>query len=539
MSFINDFPYTDFHELNLDWFLKKFKDLTNLVYNIEKKLTEKIDKIPSNLSNIICVNDYGAKGDGITDDTISIQKCIKDNPNSLIIFKKGIYIISDTIHIYSATGGQTIDLGGSILKYGDAASPKDRNTPMIITDLDDGTQNNGKSCIKNGIINGNMKIGIGVQNITFYTTISDIRIVNFTHIGILNGKLDTSDVISSQMLINNVTINQIIGDWSLEDTYGMYFTYPDNIINNVNINRFGVGICVRTGGNEFSNIHTTLQFRDKTIEADKYNGINIKHYPFSGGQKQINTFNNCYFNAGKYVIFNAYPGFSGSTIILNNCQYTFYASSTILIGETYAYVMGGKYPCFLHADNFESHHGENITLLGLYPNNYNVNSLAFSFLNTNKDSTVRGNILDCGNGGHYKTYGFYTGLNIESNKCIQIGVLIKKINISVKTFPYSSVILSSYGGQRSANFKLEEKWFTSENKFSDRSIIVENEPITFEIDDKTYLGWKIYLANYGSCVSTESFKVSLTSEQISGEYYLYPVKTGEYIDIPQNVTKIV
>ena len=148
MSFINDFPYTDFHELNLDWFLKKFKDLTNLVYSIEKKLTEKIDKIPSNLSNIICVNDYGAKGDGLTDDTISIQKCIKENPNSLIIFKKGIYIISDTIHIYSATGGQTIDLGGSILKYGDAASPKDRNTPMIITDLDDGTQNNGKSCDK-------------------------------------------------------------------------------------------------------------------------------------------------------------------------------------------------------------------------------------------------------------------------------------------------------------------------------------------------------------------------------------------------------
>ena len=28
-NFINQFPYTDFHELNLDWILNKMKELEN------------------------------------------------------------------------------------------------------------------------------------------------------------------------------------------------------------------------------------------------------------------------------------------------------------------------------------------------------------------------------------------------------------------------------------------------------------------------------------------------------------------------------
>lgn len=36
MEYINDFPYTDFHELNLDWFLNKFKTLYNEWLEIKK-----------------------------------------------------------------------------------------------------------------------------------------------------------------------------------------------------------------------------------------------------------------------------------------------------------------------------------------------------------------------------------------------------------------------------------------------------------------------------------------------------------------------
>lgn len=45
MGYINDFPYTDFHELNLDWFLNKFKTLYNEWINIKKDFNSVKDEL--------------------------------------------------------------------------------------------------------------------------------------------------------------------------------------------------------------------------------------------------------------------------------------------------------------------------------------------------------------------------------------------------------------------------------------------------------------------------------------------------------------
>ena len=46
MSFTNDFPYTDFHEINLDWILNKIKEFQNRIDSFEdtvlKKFQEKV-----------------------------------------------------------------------------------------------------------------------------------------------------------------------------------------------------------------------------------------------------------------------------------------------------------------------------------------------------------------------------------------------------------------------------------------------------------------------------------------------------------------
>ena len=53
--------------------------------------------IPNQL--MISVKDYGAKGDGITDDTEHIQRAMKSN--ALIFFPSGNYLVSKTIHLQS------------------------------------------------------------------------------------------------------------------------------------------------------------------------------------------------------------------------------------------------------------------------------------------------------------------------------------------------------------------------------------------------------------------------------------------------------
>ena len=37
-NFYNEYPYTDIHELNLDWILKKMRELEELVANIKEDI---------------------------------------------------------------------------------------------------------------------------------------------------------------------------------------------------------------------------------------------------------------------------------------------------------------------------------------------------------------------------------------------------------------------------------------------------------------------------------------------------------------------
>lgn len=87
------------------------------------------DRITTNTNDIaklktsavyINVKNYGAKGDGVTDDTAAIKQAVEDNPYNCIFFPKGTYIISEPIiieHSYGALLGET--RGGSIIKASD------------------------------------------------------------------------------------------------------------------------------------------------------------------------------------------------------------------------------------------------------------------------------------------------------------------------------------------------------------------------------------------------------------------------------------
>lgn len=143
MGFFNNFPYTNFHELNIDWILSKIADLKSDFISNQNKITaiekenveqnEKIDKVESSMpieirkiiadmvssgeidtvlesgiTGFVNVLDFGAKGDGVTDDTKAftdaIDHCITNNvglyvPAVGVWNQEGGYILSKTVNI--------------------------------------------------------------------------------------------------------------------------------------------------------------------------------------------------------------------------------------------------------------------------------------------------------------------------------------------------------------------------------------------------------------------------------------------------------
>ena len=51
------------------------------------------------LGNIVYVSDFGAKGDGVTDDTQSIQNAINNTKNGTLHFGPGNYMITSPVNL--------------------------------------------------------------------------------------------------------------------------------------------------------------------------------------------------------------------------------------------------------------------------------------------------------------------------------------------------------------------------------------------------------------------------------------------------------
>ncbi|MER5000396.1 hypothetical protein KDV89_12365 [Providencia stuartii] len=135
------------------------------------------------LTDFVSVKDYGAKGDGVTDDTKAIQAAIDNGENAPAYIPPGVYVISDTLVIGrgKALIGKVpvlrTDLWstGAILSWGGAISP--RKTMVLL-----GQNNVGEEPVKdatavvleNVYLNGNLRIGFLVYG-TYLTNDSWVR----------------------------------------------------------------------------------------------------------------------------------------------------------------------------------------------------------------------------------------------------------------------------------------------------------------------------------------------------------------------------
>ena len=195
---------------------------------------------------------FGARGDGIHDDTQAIQNCIDSCYTSRIIIfpNEGTYCISNTIKTSQDNRKAVmLDLQGSCLKALDTF-PADTYMVIIGETGNFYTETRYPNGIKNGCVDGDGKADYGVLTKgTHLGTFTDLFIIKINKKGM---KIDVaSNNVSSDAYLDRVELTALGG----EDSIGLEVVGSDNKISNVRTGRFATGISVIGGGNFLFRCH--------------------------------------------------------------------------------------------------------------------------------------------------------------------------------------------------------------------------------------------------------------------------------------------
>ncbi|MBD1381027.1 glycosyl hydrolase family 28-related protein [Metabacillus arenae] len=158
---------------------------------------------------VINVKNYGAKGDGVSDDTAAIQSALKDGADNKIYFPEGEYKISKELHISDNT-----EVYGSNAKINASADlitvMRVKGSNIIIRNL---TVNGKKTALR----------GITIEESSSRVVISENVIQNFTQpearslsrltVSAIRVKGGTKNIIMDQNYIENVMARNPVKGW--------------------------------------------------------------------------------------------------------------------------------------------------------------------------------------------------------------------------------------------------------------------------------------------------------------------------------------
>lgn len=218
------------------------KVITDMVKNGE--LSEITTAITANQK--INVKNYGAKGDGITDDTAAINSAISaavGTPYAVVVFPGGVYKITQDLALPDR--GVQIDFGGSVLNTsGNKVVITHKDTPE--RDWEVGS----RLVLSNGaIVSGGSYCLLNNGGYAF--TLSNLALINFTVAGFADNGVSPSP----QATINNVTAINISGVAFSEGNASGFVLSQDYFLSDCYAYRCKYGVTCNGGFNKISNFH--------------------------------------------------------------------------------------------------------------------------------------------------------------------------------------------------------------------------------------------------------------------------------------------
>lgn len=336
--------------------------------------------------NIVTPEQYGAVGDGVTDDTAAINQCLSENPNTTIVFSNKRYCISNTLHAYGNGGGQYVIVGGARIEWiGDENPLK----AMYRMDLSGGKDH--QPILEGGTWLGVNKVGYGVIVDGEHAVASKIRVLDATVAGISIGKetidydsyqAGTVDPRSLQATVNDCMVFTSVSngaEWSDKtNRIGLLITESDNVINGFISNRMHKGVELRASGNVFNNLHVCAAYKTKLVKPAPCYAIFIN--PLKVSSNNGDMFNNCYFDNYTYIVGGAKPTIHRQVSISNS--YYFYSGKQTTGDRVECYVTDGNV-LYISIDGLTTSRSSSCILMDLYPSISNTHYHAFVSMHQN------------------------------------------------------------------------------------------------------------------------------------------------------------
>jgi len=283
------------------------------------------------LDDWISVKDYGAMGDGVTDDTAAIQRAINDRwatqDFSCIRFPAGVYLVSNTIYVLPNVSLIGEGSQATILKMFSAGS----STTCVISTADSIGQTGTSIGLSNAVLPNN----ITIQGITIDTTqnssidgiklqrSSEVLISDLSVIG--NWTTGQNPQMNSNVPMTNGISIETLGSLYLADVVKIrnYSAngfangiYCNDVARYITIDVFDINNCFRGVVFEANIATNTNGPRYVRVTNGSFRNIDFYGLVVSSSNPGIVSGNNTYDTVGN--VYNSPPIFFGTSS--NNCS---------------------------------------------------------------------------------------------------------------------------------------------------------------------------------------------------------------------------